>query len=46
MPTSLPSPFVPSELNDEADDADAALPSGYVWAYPYKLTSCPDYGKT
>ena len=46
MPTSLPSPFVPSELDDKADDADAALPSGNVWAYPCKLTSCPDYGKT
>jgi hypothetical protein len=42
--SSLPS--VPSELNDEFDDADATLPSGHVWAYPCKLTLCPDYGKT
>jgi hypothetical protein len=46
MTTSLPSPFVPSELDDEADDADAALPSGHKWAYPCKLISCPSYGKT
>lgn len=35
---------VPSELDDEVDDAD--LSSGYVWAYPCKLPSCPDYGKS
>jgi hypothetical protein len=46
MTTLLPSPSIPSELDDEADDADATLPSGHVWAYPCKLTSCPDYGKT
>ncbi|KAF1358704.1 hypothetical protein EJ07DRAFT_166584 [Lizonia empirigonia] len=39
-------PSVPSELNDEIDDADPSLPFGHVWAYPCKLTSCPDYGKT
>lgn len=43
--TSLVSgPAVPSELNDEADDVD--LPSGHIWAYPCKLLSCPDYGKS
>jgi hypothetical protein len=46
MTTSPSNPSVPSELNDEFDDADATLPSGYMWAYPCKLTSCPDYGKT
>lgn len=43
--TSLVSgPPVPSELDDEADDAD--LPSGHTWAYPCKLPSCPEYGKS
>jgi len=43
--TSLVSgPPVPSELDDEVDDAD--LPSGHIWAYPCKLPSCPDYGKS
>ena len=43
--TSLVSgPPVPSELDDEVDDAD--LPSGHVWAYPCKFPSCPDYGKS
>jgi hypothetical protein len=46
MTNSAFDPTVPSELNDELDDADASLPSGHVWAYPCKLTSCPDYGKT
>ena len=35
---------VPSEFDDEIDDAD--LPPGYIWAYPCKLSSCPDYGKS
>ena len=39
--SSLP---LPSELDDEVDDAD--LPSGHIWAYPCKLPSCPDYGKS
>ena len=39
--SSLP---VPSELDDEIDDAD--LPPGHIWAYPCKLPSCPDYGKS
>ena len=40
----LHSPPVPSELDDDVDDAD--LPSGYVWAYPCKFPPCPDYGKS
>lgn len=35
---------VPSEYDDEADDA--CLLVGEVWAYPCKLPSCPDYGKS
>ena len=35
---------LPSELDDEVDDA--LLPPGRVWAYPCKLTSCPEYGKS
>ncbi|KAL9630940.1 MAG: hypothetical protein Q9204_004470 [Flavoplaca sp. TL-2023a] len=35
---------IPSELDDEVDDAD--LPPGLIWAYPCKLPSCPDYGTT
>lgn len=46
MTTSLPSPFIPSESDDEVDNIDADLPPEHVWAYPCKLTSCPDYGKT
>ncbi|KAL8889457.1 MAG: hypothetical protein Q9192_006018 [Flavoplaca navasiana] len=34
---------IPSELDDEVDDAD--LPPGLIWAYPCKMPSCPDYGK-
>ena len=37
-------PHTPSEFDDEIDDA--ALPFGYAWAYPCKLPSCPDYGKS
>jgi hypothetical protein len=44
MDISSSSPPVPSEFEDEVDDA--SLPSGYVWAYPCKLSSCPDYGKS
>ena len=44
MTSSVSSPPVPSEFDDEVDDAD--LPSGHVWAYPCKLPSCPDYGKS
>jgi hypothetical protein len=44
MTTSNTNCPVPSELDDEVDDAD--LPSGHIWAYPCKLPSCPDYGKT
>lgn len=43
--TSLVSiPPVPSELDDEVDDAN--ISSGLVWEYPCKLPSCPDYGKS
>ena len=35
---------LPSELDDEVDEA--LLPPGRVWAYPCKLTSCPEYGKS
>lgn len=38
------SPPVPSELDDGVDDA--YLPFGRIWAYPCKLPSCPDYGKS
>jgi hypothetical protein len=43
MTTSISSPHIPSEFDDEVDNSD--LPSGYVWAYPCKHPSCPDYGK-
>jgi hypothetical protein len=46
MTTSLPSPSIPSEFDDEVDNAHADLPPGHVWAYPCKLLSCPDYGKS
>ena len=46
MTTSFPSPSVPSEFDDEVDDSHADLPPGHVWAYPCKLLSCPDYGKS
>ena len=44
MTSLVSSPPVPSEFDDEVDDAD--LPVGYIWAYPCKLPSCPDYGKS
>lgn len=44
MTSLVSSPPVPSELNDEVDDAE--LPVGQKWAYPCKLPSCPDYGKS
>ena len=44
MASIVPAPPVPSESDDEVDDSD--LPSGHVWAYPCKLLSCPDYGKS
>jgi hypothetical protein len=44
MTTSNPSSITPSEFDDEVDDSD--LPSGHIWAYPCKLLSCPDYGKS
>ena len=34
---------IPSELDDEVDDAD--LPPGLIWVYPCKLPSCPDHGQ-
>lgn len=44
MTSSASGPPVPSELDDELDDAN--LPFGHIWAYPCKLPSCPDYGKS
>jgi hypothetical protein len=44
MTSLVSSPPVPSELDDEVDDT--YLPVGHVWAYPCKLPSCPDYGKS
>jgi hypothetical protein len=44
MSSLVSSPPVPSELDDEVDDAD--LPARHTWAYPCKLPSCPDYGKS
>ncbi|KAI1121627.1 hypothetical protein F5Y10DRAFT_255912 [Nemania abortiva] len=44
MTTMNTDPHVPSEFDDEVDDA--LLPSGRGWAYPCKLPSCPDYGKS
>lgn len=35
---------VPSEFDDEVDDAE--LRAEHIWAYPCKLSSCPDYGKS
>ncbi|KAF2804387.1 uncharacterized protein BDZ99DRAFT_511634 [Mytilinidion resinicola] len=39
-------PSIPSKFDDEVDDADPDLPPDHVWAYPCKLPSCPDYGKS
>jgi hypothetical protein len=44
MTSLVSSPPVPSEFDDEVDDA--YLPIGHVWAYPCKFPSCPDYGKS
>jgi hypothetical protein len=44
MTSLVSSAPVPSELDDEVDNAE--LPSGHIWAYPCKLPSCPDYGKS
>lgn len=44
MTSLISSPPVPSKLDDEVDDA--YLPVGHIWAYPCKLPSCPDYGKS
>lgn len=46
MTTPISSPSIPSEDDDEVDNTDADLPSGHIWAYPCKLPSCPDYGKS
>ncbi|KAI8931441.1 hypothetical protein NX059_011768 [Plenodomus lindquistii] len=46
MTTSIPAAPLPSEFDDEVDDAHPDLPPGHVWAYPCKLSSCPDYGKS
>ena len=39
-----PNSLTPSEFDDELDDSD--LPRGHIRAYPCKLLSCPDYGKS
>ncbi|KAK4244745.1 hypothetical protein C7999DRAFT_43624 [Corynascus novoguineensis] len=44
MASSISSTPTPSELDDEVDNA--YLPFGHIWAYPCKLPSCPDYGKS
>lgn len=44
MTSSTSSPPVPSEIDDEVDDA--SLPVGEVWAYPCRFPYCPDYGKS
>jgi hypothetical protein len=44
MNTSSSNPPLPSEYDDEVDDAE--LPHGTVWAYPCKYPLCPDYGKS
>lgn len=44
MDPSAVNASIPSEYNDEADDA--LLPFGQIWAYPCKLASCPDYGNS
>lgn len=44
MTNSNPDSLTPSEFDDEIDDA--VLPSRQMWAYPCKLPSCPDYGKS
>ncbi|KAH7406321.1 hypothetical protein DE146DRAFT_735019 [Phaeosphaeria sp. MPI-PUGE-AT-0046c] len=46
MTTSASNHSVPSESDDEVDNADANLPPAHIWAYPCKLPLCPDYGKT
>ncbi|KAG9228958.1 hypothetical protein BJ875DRAFT_508229 [Amylocarpus encephaloides] len=43
MTSSVSSPPVPSEHDDEVDDD--YLPDGHTWAYPCRLPSCPDYAK-
>ncbi|PGH32042.1 hypothetical protein GX50_05167 [[Emmonsia] crescens] len=44
MTTSTFNLPLPPKLDDEVYDAE--LPSGCRWAYPCKLPSCPDYGKS
>lgn len=44
MNSSTVAASIPSEVDDEVDGA--LLPHGEVWAYPCKLASCPDYGKS
>lgn len=44
MASTISKREIPSELDDEVDDAE--LSSGHIWAYPCKLVQCPDYGKS
>ncbi|KAG8421889.1 hypothetical protein J3458_003726 [Metarhizium acridum] len=44
MHPSTISASIPSEFDDEVDDD--LPPSREIWAYPCKLASCPDYGKS
>ncbi|CAG9981261.1 unnamed protein product, partial [Clonostachys byssicola] len=44
MHPSAPDASIPSEFDDEVDNA--LLHTGEAWAYPCKLESCPEYGKT
>lgn len=44
MNSSVSRISIPSELDDDVDNVD--LPTGHIWAYPCKLSSCPDYGKS
>lgn len=44
MTCSISTPTIPSEYDDEVDEA--SLPWGQIWAYPCKLALCPDYGTT
>jgi hypothetical protein len=44
MSSSVSNPPIPSEFDDEVDDD--VLPPRHIWAYPCKLPSCPDYGRS
>lgn len=44
LPIFTPSPYWPSDSDEDADTS--GLKFGTVWAYPCKLETCPEYGKT